>query len=115
MHTENAEPVDLDEIYTDATLDLLDVMGFERLGDMQELVLEDPLSAENVLNYLRDIENAASYFRKRLLRIQEEYYGGCKDTAYTSKQFGVHNPTNKSTGMIYQDQQTTDSTQQSKY
>ena len=112
MHTENEEPFDLDEIYTDATLDLLDVMGFERLGDMQDLVLEDPLSAENVLNYLRDIENAASYFRKRLLKIQEEYYAGCKDTCYSSKQFGLQNPTNKSTGLKSQVQQTTDSTQQ---
>ena len=112
MHTENEEPVDLDEIYTDATLDLLDVMGFERLGDMQDLVLGDPLAAESVLNYLRDIENAASYFRNRLLRIQEEYYAGYKDITYTSKHSGLHNPTNKSTGQKYQNQQKTDCTQQ---
>lgn len=108
MQTENEEPVDLDEVYTDATLDLLDVMGFERLGDMQELAQGDPLIAESVINYLRDIENAASYFRKRLLRIQGEYYDGCNNTMDFSKKSG---PKKTTTGIKSTDPQMTDSTQ----
>lgn len=71
---------DIGDMFTDALLDLITGLGFERFADMRELLQEDPLAGESLLLYLEDTENAARYLRMHLSKVQNQLSNGSHPT-----------------------------------
>ena len=81
--TESAEQGDM---FTDALLDLITGLGFERFADMRELLLEDPLAGECLLLYLEDTISAARYLRMLLLKVRNQSSAGSIPFQHSSQQ-----------------------------